>query len=341
MEKVILSWKNKKDHYRAALQQISDRKMGKITSLRCKSPKLNDATTDGFEFHTAVCFASRPGNGKSLLKEQLIKEFFEMNPTVNFRVMDWDLEMLPMITALREFSSVIEKSYKYLLSADTDSFNQKMSKEEFERLKDHVVRKNNFRNTNQSYPIDIVEDAPTTQQFKDTIEAYMEEHATMTGEVKVYTNTVVTLDHARLVRKEGRAETDMLYDLSAVIIYLKKRYPILFIILNHLNRSVTEASRCENGKISNYVVDADILGADALNQAVEVLVAIDCPYKRRIEYYGPERYITNNPKLFVFNFLKVRNGDTRISFYEGEFDKMRFSEAETPPTGRDMSKMRK
>lgn len=345
---LALPWRNKIEVYNAGLKYVSDRKTGKVKSLKCKSFKLNDASCDGFEFGTAWCFAARPGGGKSLLKEQLIEEFFQINTDMNFRALDWDLEMPAIQTAIRKFSSVLGKSYKYLCSAEADEFNQKMTKKEFDELRKYVALKKNFKGQMINEPFDVIEEAPTVKQFEQTCIKYMEDHATGGVEmkdgvevpVKIYTQTVITLDHARLILKEGKSELDMLYELSPAIIRLKKKFPIIFIIFNHLNREVTKADRCDNGKIANYIVDNDILGADALNQCCDLLIAMDRPFKRKIQYYGPERYIVNDPYILIFHFLKVRNGDTRISFFKGEFDKMRIVEEETPPCARDMAKLR-
>lgn len=334
---LALPWRNKIEVLQQGLKYISDRKTGKIKSLKCKSVKMNDAGCDGFEFQTAWGFAARPGGGKSLYKEQLIEEFFECNPDVDFTVLDWDLEMPAMQTALRKFSSHIEKSYKYLCSAEKDESGGMMSKAEFDKLKQYVEAKKDFRGSMKNFPFDVIENAPTVEQFEQTIESYMETHKTAEG----YKFTVVSVDHIRLVLKQDDNENTMLYKLSSAIIRLKKKYPIFFLLFTHLNRSVTEAQRCENGKIANYIVDADIFGADALNQCVDGLVAMDRPSKRKIEHYGPERFIVTDEALLIFHFLKVRNGDTRISFMKGEFNKMRIIDmVEQPATARDMNKMR-
>lgn len=326
-------WKSKLSAYDEAIEYIRGRRNGTVTSLKCASPKINDAFADGFEWGTAVCFAARPGGGKSLLKEQLIKEFFELN-LVDFRVLDYDLEMIPRVTALRELSSYLEKSYKYLLSADKTD---RIKKEEFEKLKDYVESKKNFRDTNKERPIDLIENAPTVEEFIEDVISYMEVHKKADG---TYTKLVVTIDHARLFLKNGMKETDMLQALGTAIIKLKKMFndSIIFIVFNHLNRKVLEPSRCEPGKIGNYITDDDILGSDAFCQSMDVVIAMDRPAKRKIDKYGPEMYIISDPNMLIFHFLKVRNGDTRISFFIGEFSKMRIVEMlDQPATARKLN----
>ena len=334
----LFPWKSKQDSYRQALKYMSDIKFGNISTLKCGSPKLNEAFCNGFEWGSAICFAGRPGAGKSVLKEQLIREFYELNPNEDFRTLDWDLEMIPRVTALREFSAVIGKSYKYLLSAEKDVFNQTIDKQEFDRLKEHVRNKRAYRD-GLGLPIDVIETPQTVKGFEATVNAYMELHKKPDG---TYTKVVVTVDHARLTLKDGMKETDMLQELGAAIIRLKKKYhdSIIIIVFNHLNRKVLEAARCENGKIGNYITDDDILGSDSFLQNFDIVIAVDRPYKRKIEKYGPEMFIIDDPYLLIFHFLKIRNGDTRISFYQGEFDKMRIVEREAPGTARSLNNVR-
>lgn len=340
-------WKSRHESFNQALTYIRDRASGKITSLKCESKKINDAGIDGFEWKTAICIAARPAGGKSVLKEQLIREFFKCNSNDKFRVLDCDYEMVPMMTAIREFSSVLGKSYKYICSAEDDQKGKVLSKAEFDTLKEHVKAKQNFREDMKTLPIDVVENPTTVEEWEKMIELYMDNFSIKIpiegkeGEFKIiYTNTVITVDHARLFKKSGQTEQQMLQELGEAIIRLKKKYPIIFIILNHLNRSVTDPDRCKDGIIGNYIVDGDILGSDALQQAMDIMIAIDRPANRRIKMYGPERYIIDDINLLIFHFLKVRNGEPRISFFKGEFEQMRIVETHTPVTAIDQSRVK-
>jgi hypothetical protein len=348
-------WISKKNVYSKALKYIADRRSGAITSLKCSLSKVNDAILDGFEFGLAVGFVARPACGKSVLKEQLIKEFFELNPNVKFRVLDYDMEMPLITTALREFSSATSKSYKALCSAEGEM----LSREDYMNCYNYALKKIELKAGNADYPIDVIENGPTIKEFVEQCELYMETHAVMTKvkkkdekgveyeeDEKVYTNTVITIDHYRLFKRAypTQQESDMLYELSGGIIYLKKKYPIAFVVFGHLGRGFVEASRCENSKVANYPVDSDVHGSDALSQALDVFVAMDRPAKRRIKFFGPERFIIHDDSpeegsLMMFTFLKVRNGDTRSSFLKGEFDKMRIVETDTPACAKSTDKM--
>jgi hypothetical protein len=73
------------------------------------------------------------------------------------------------------------------------------------------------------------------------------------------------------------------------------------------------------------------MGADALLQHADILVGINRPGYFKIRYYGPDRYIIDNENIMVMHFLKCRNGDTRMSFFKCEFEKMSLLEIPAPP----------
>lgn len=122
----------------------------------------------------------------------------------------------------------------------------------------------------------------------------------------------------------------MLYDLGETMTALKRRYPIAFVVLSQLGRHVESPERNENGKYGNYVLETDIFGGDALMQHADMVIGINRPAMKFIEYYGPDRYAIADDSVLVFHFLKCRSGDTRMSFFKAEFDKMQVSEMNTP-----------
>ena len=122
----------------------------------------------------------------------------------------------------------------------------------------------------------------------------------------------------------------MLYDLGETVTSLKRRFPIAFIILSQLGRHVESPERNENGKYGNYILETDIFGGDALMQHADMVIGINRPAMKFIEYYGPDRYLIADDTVLVFHFLKTRTGDTRMSFFKAEFDKMRVVEMATP-----------
>jgi len=309
-------WKSQKEGLKESLDYLKGRKEGVITSIKTPWSKFNDATTDGLEWNTLTVVAGRPGSGKTLIKDQIIREAFVLNPNEVFNVLEFQLEMLARMSAVREYSAVLSKSYKYLCSADGE-----LSEEDLQRCYEYAKKKVNL-------PIDIVEDAVTAEEFKTVIEAYMEEKKVLGKYVK----TIITLDHSILLKKKhGQQRLDALAELGDVLTDLKRKYPILFIILSQLNRNIDNPERNEDGKYGNYVLDSDIFGGDAMLQHADTVIGINRPAKQKIRFYGPDKFIIEDETVLVMHFLKCRNGDTRMSFFKAEFNKMRITESETPP----------
>ena len=309
-------WKSQKEGLKESLDYLKGRKEGLITSIKTPWVKFNDATTDGIEWNTLTVVAGRPGSGKTLIKDQIIREAFVLNPNEVFNVLEFQLEMLARMSAVREYSAILAKPYKYLCSADG-----KLSDEDLQRCYEYAKKKVNL-------PIDIVEDAVTAEEFKAVIESYMEEKKVLGKYVK----TIITLDHSILLKKKhGQQRLDALAELGDVLTDLKRKYPILFIILSQLNRNIDNPERNEDGKYGNYVLDSDIFGGDAMLQHADTVIGINRPAKQKIRFYGPDKFIIEDETVLVMHFLKCRNGDTRMSFFKAEFNKMRITESETPP----------
>jgi replicative DNA helicase len=281
---------------------------------------VNDALTAGFEWNTITVIGGRPASGKTLIAEQIVREAFPLNPTETFRVLQFQLEMLARTSAIRQYSGVLGKSYKYLCSAEDVPLTEADLKMCYEHAKKSV-----------QYPIDIVEEAPTIEEFKQIVHDYMQHHKTVDGN---YVPTIITVDHSLLFKKapSEKNKNDMLNNLGEALTSMKRKYPVMFIVLSQLNRNIDHPDRAEDGKYGNYILESDIFGADALLQHADTVVGINRPGKQKIRFYGPDRFIIEDDKVLVLHFLKCRNGDTRLSFFKAEFEKMRIVEMETPPT---------
>lgn len=313
-------WKRQKEAYLDALNYIKGRQLGTITSMRTPWPKFNDATIDGLEWQSTTILAARPGTGKSLIKDQLVREFFPLNINTNFGVLNFELEMVGKVSAIRDFSAVVNKTYKQLCSAG-------------ETISDEIIKLcHEHAKIVTKLPIDVVDTPCTVNEIVEIVTAWFEANATISGGRKIYRPGVVTLDHSILVTKAPfeKDVNDMLYNLGAAITKLKKKYPIIWIVLSQLNRGVDSPERNEDGKYGNYINDSDIFGADALLQHADTVVAYNRPYMKGIRFYGPDQYIIENENVLAAHFLKARNGDVRMSFFKAEFHKMSISEMATP-----------
>jgi replicative DNA helicase len=265
-----------------------------------------------------MVIGGRPGTGKTTIKDQLIREAFRLNPGLNLRALEFSLEMMGKTSAIRGMSAHTGKSYKQLCSADNGG-KDKLSDDDYRACAELAEEM-------KGYPIDVVEAGPTVQKMEAIVDAYMKYHSKqgMIGDVPtvIYRNTIITIDHSLLLevnKKAGeKSKNDMLYNLGTTLTRLKRKYPIAFIVLSQLNRSIDHPDRQENGKYGNYVLDSDIFGADALLQHADNVIGLNIPGKQKITQYGPERYLIKAEHL-VMHFLKARNGETGLGFFNHRF----------------------
>jgi replicative DNA helicase len=314
MSKPEESWVGQYAAFNDALKYMYKRANGEEKSIYTPWPKFNDATTDGLEWNTLTVIGGRPGSGKTLIKDQIIRESFALNPDDDFRVLEFQFEMVGRTSALREFSSITGKTYKELCSAGTvltaDILN-----------KCHAYAKERVK-----YPVDIVSRPMTVNQMREQIDMYMEQHK---GK-----KTIITLDHTMLVKRAPYQNNslDMLFELGEFFTQTKREYPVMFIALSQLNRNIDNPERAQQGKYGNYILESDIFGSDAMLQHADTLIGINRPAKQKIRLYGPDRYIIEDDRTLVLHFLKARNGDTRMSFFKAYFERMEIAEMQTPPT---------
>jgi replicative DNA helicase len=322
-------WQSQKTAYEDSLRYLKGRQSGDITSILTPWSKVNDATTAGVEWHSMTVIGGRPGSGKTLMKDQIISSAFDLNPTEDFRALEFSLEMLGRNSAIRGYSAHVGRSYKYLCSADGT-----LTEDDFEKCV-------SYARSMVKYPIDIVETPPTVQQLKEIVHAYMEHHSKMekvqdkegnVKEVKVYKKTIMSIDHSLLIKKaKGQSRNDMLFELGETITELKRMYPIAWIILSQLNRDINRPERNEDGKYGNYILESDIFGSDALLQHADTVIGLNRPAKQKIRFYGPDRYIIENERVLVMHFLKCRNGEGGLAFFDAAFEKMSIEDMVTPP----------
>ena len=307
------AWNGQYQSFNEALKYMLDRQSGKEKSIQTPWPKFNDAVTDGLEWNTLTVIGGRPGSGKTLIKDQIIRESFVLNPAEEYRVLEFQFEMVGRTSALREFSSITGKTYKELCSAGSV-----LTKETFNKC--HLYAKDRVKN-----PVDIISTPMTVNQMREQLDMYMEEHK---GQ-----KTIITLDHSILVKRAPyqNSRLDMLFELGEFFTQCKREYPCMFICLSQLNRNIDNPDRAVDGKYGNYVLESDIFGSDAMLQHADTLIGINRPAKQKIRFYGPDRYIIQDDKTLVLHFLKARNGDTRMSFFKAQFEMMKIIEMDTPP----------
>ncbi len=312
MGKTDKSWVGQHAAFSEALKYMNARQKGEEKSIYTPWPKFNDAATDGLEWNTLTVIGGRPGSGKTLIKDQIIRESFALNPHDEFRVLEFQFEMVGRTSAIREFSSMTGKTYKELCSAGSILQPEVLNK-------CLMYAKERVKN-----PVDIISTPLTVNQMREQIDIYMNLHK---GK-----KTIVTLDHTMLVKRAPYQNNtlDMMFELGEFFTQCKRDYPILFIALSQLNRNIDSPERAIDGKYGNYILESDIFGSDAMLQHADMLIGINRPAKQKIRYYGPDRYIIEDDKTLVLHFLKARNGDARMSFFKAKFEQMKIEEMLTP-----------
>ena len=308
-------WGGQHQAFNDALKYMKNRQSGLEKSIYTPWPKFNDATVDGLEWNSLTVIAARPGSGKTLIKDQIIRESFVLNPHDDFRVLEFQFEMVGRNSAIREFTSVTGKPYKELTSANGGKLSDAVLNQCYEYAKTRV-----------KYPVDVISTPLTVNQMREQVDMYMDAHK---GK-----KTIITLDHTLLVKRAPyqKDRLDMLFELGEFFTQCKRDYPCLFIVLSQLNRNVEDPERAVDGKYGNYITEQDIFGSYAMLQHADTLIGVNRPAHRKIRFYGPDRFIIEDDSVLVFHFLKARNGDTRMSFFKGLFSQMEIVEMQTPPT---------
>mgnify|MGYP003121390337 CR=1 FL=1 len=327
-------WKSQSKAYDEALSYVYDRQQGNVSSFKTPWDKLNEASVNGLEWQSLNVIGGRPGTGKTLIKDQMVREASNLNKGENIKILEFQFEMVARAAKVREFCAILEKPYKYVCSAYEK---EKLSKEDLQTLVDYKKT----MDSKDQFNVDIVENPCTVEQFKTIVKTYMEKHSTITKTTsedgkqmnkRHFVNTIITIDHSLLFKMGAneRTKTDMLYNLGEAITLLKRKYPIIFIVLSQLGRHVESPERNENGKYGNYILETDLFGGDALMQHADMVVGINRPAMKNITAYGPSKFIIADKSVLVWHFIKCRSGATGLNFFKAEFDKMRVVEMPTP-----------
>jgi replicative DNA helicase len=310
---------SERDALKKALYKMKARRNGELKSLKTAWVNFNNAFCDGLEWRTITVVGARPGTGKTLFMEQLVNDVIKLNGDQKFRILKFQFEMLDETNGIRKLSMNVGSDYNTLMSKDMP-----IDKGIYQKCVQ-------FYESTESYDIvDVVYDPCTVEEMCATIHAYMEQFKTEDG----FVNTLVTVDHSALFKLGGKYKDkfEMLNAFGEALTEMKKKFPVAFLVLSQLNRNVETIERAKDGTYGNYILDSDLYGSDALLQHADVVLGINRPFNRRIKFYGPEKYIINDPDLLVFHILKSRNGFMGMNFYKLDNTVMRLIEIDPPPT---------
>jgi replicative DNA helicase len=310
---------SERDSLEKGLIKMKAKREGKLPALVTAWPKFNDAFCDGLEWRTITVVGARPGTGKTLFMEQVVSDIIEKNPDQEFRVLKFQMEMVDETSAIRKFGLITGADYNTLMSKDGKLVDKRL----FEKCVEY------YKQSASSDIINVIYDVCTVNEMCATIHYELERYKKLDGK---YPNMLVTIDHSALFKTDvgQRDKFEMLGALGEALTYMKKNYPVAFVVLSQLNRNIDDTKRQVEATYGNYVLDSDIYGSDALLQHADVVIGINKPSIRRIKKYGPEKFLIEDPDTLVFHFLKSRNGLTRISFFKLDRTSMRIVEIPTP-----------
>jgi replicative DNA helicase len=270
---------------------LDARRKGLITSLRTGINKLDNATLDGFEWGKIITLAGASGSGKSLIVELFKRGFVESNPNEKFKILSFEFEMLSRDQIIRQLSGKVNKSTKYLQTAQIDD-------DEFaamERVMDSM----------KDYPIYYVDNTGTVREIVETIKTFIEQF----NMIENKEGLVVTLDHIILTMggtgEDDKVVVDRLYKS---LVKLKKAFSaigfnIMFILLSQLNREHKKSDRILNPEL-HYPTEADLFGSSIPYMSSDYVLISHKPSRipGMPEWYGPPL-----PNLGFPNGLPVRN----------------------------------
>ena len=298
---------------------IEDRAAGRIKSFRTPWVGFNNACIGGLEWGSLLTIGARPGAGKTMIVSQILREAKRCNPHQDFNILEFQFEMGTKQYASREFTALTALDYNIVLSTKTAidqySVNQiKQQQAEAKAMHDVGIYRGQ------------INDPLSKEEIEKAIYLYYNKFG---GKPMI-----ITIDHSWLIKKGAgdREKIDVLYNTAEMIMQLKNKLPVIFIMLTQLNRGMDEAARKHPSTIANYPTSSDIFGGDALMQASDMVVALNRPYKSDINSYGPKKYPGGLLAVYM-HLLKIRNDDASMLFFKAEFDRGRLTEIADPQAG--------
>lgn len=303
-------WKSIHEIHEEAITYIEGRRNGSLKSIKTPWASFNDAGIDGFEWGSITTIAGKSSSGKTLIIDMIKAKAHDLNPTQDFAILGFQFEMSNKSTGVREFSGAIKKTYKEILSVGSP-----ISEYDFNKIKEYSIKHKNA----EIYQVD---EPMSAMNIEKTIMQFIEEYKKP---------VLVTIDHSILVKK-GVSDKDIfeaLYTLGERLTYMKKRWPISFIILTQMNRGIEDVTRKVPGTAGNFPGPLDVWGGDSLMFHSDIVVAINRPSLYNLEIYGPEKLEVSD-NLLALHFLKTRNGENKICFFEAQFEHMNIAEIAPP-----------
>lgn len=305
-----------KSLYEALLEAqdyVIKRKEGRAPSLNTPFQGLNRAGVDGIPWQHNFVIGARPGVGKTLIKDQILKDVWSLNPGQNIRILDFNLEMPLRATGLRNFKSMLKCDKNLLLSSQGDTID-----------KNTLRRISMIVDAAKHTPWDIIDHAPTVDQMYKMITKYIDDHDKSM-------RLVVSVDHSVIIKRaKGQDQKTMLEEYGSMVTDIRKNNNVIFFTLSQLNRNILESHRMINGKADNFPKTSDLFGADALLQHADSVLLLNRPSEYGISKYGPEEIPITSANYIGAHLVKSREGQQGIIHMEANYENFEFVEIPKP-----------
>jgi len=289
----ILPFRHINEPANEIVEYIDSRRRGTIKSLQTKWPKFNNTCMGGIEPNAIYTIAGISGSGKSSFLNTLETDLFDLNPTENFIILSFSLEMLSSRQIGRKLSYKLKKTTQELYSGIVDSV---LSDSDFERVRIETELLKKY----QIYYVDI---PGTVDDISNTIYHFKEVYAKDKW-------LIVTFDHTLLIKNTmGIIEREVLFNLQRVFMELKKHDKCTIIQLTQMNREIESSERINNPSL-HFPMRKDIYGSDSIFQASDVLIVLHRPEILGIEHYSLNKFETKD--MIFAHFLKIREGEPKI-----------------------------
>lgn len=276
------------DAVEKSITSIKDRMNGVKYGLDTRWKKLNKVIGGGIQWENQYCLAGISGSGKSSIANMLETDLFDLNPTEQFIVLNFNFEMPSYRQITRKFSNIMKKTVSELNSVDTCLSSKTFL--ELQQVKENIKKYNIFY-------FDVPGD---NGQIYDTIMHFYKSYGSKYKLLNIF-------DHTRLINRKGeKDEFEVVVNASKMGMELKKKIGCTNLFLSQLNGNIESEKRLTNPRL-HYPIRTDLYGNDAMFQSCDSVFVAHRPKMLGIEFYGPNKIPTDD--LVAFHVLKNREGD--------------------------------
>lgn len=263
-----------------AVKYIYEFKEGKMRPLKLRDPHLNDNMLGGIYPKKSIVIAGLSMSGKTYTAQELEEDIF--NPILNPPV---------------EGGYSIELIRCNWEMPTEDLFIRRLTREMRVDVDDILLTKG-FSEKNQAIfdNAEKCETDPRIKYYSKTVypkQFYDDMRAFLLRRKNKNIFTIISIDHAALIKKPGGDAKKAIDEFMEYIIELKKEFMVSFVILTQLNRELVKRSRTAKGDQAHEPQRDDIYQSDSM-----FFLADYCFIIHRPEFIGIEEYMSFKPDKY-------------------------------------------